>query len=179
MIKLKTKRQPREIMLGFIALGCVVFFFYTKFYKTKAALVVSSAGKITDLKKEISGNGAMLSELKAKVGALEETSKDTSKDDKPTRFLSELISEINARDSGIRVSQYSSHVIKVENSVLSLDLDLELESTFMDLATLIERLEEKYKFLEIKKLEITKVDDFLQKCKSSVSLSVYLDKERI
>ena len=151
---------------------------YTYGYKKKAKALADVREESTKLESDINGKKSLLSGLEAKIKAQNSVKKTVVKD-KPTRFLSELINEINAKENGVRVSRYSSREVVAENTIVSLSLDLELESTFLDLATMIERLEDKYKFLEIKRLETSKVDDFLQKCKSNMSLSIYLDKERI
>lgn len=161
----------------FIAVGALIFMYHTRFYKIKAAEVVDSVGKIATLKQEIQQDQSVISDLKVKVGDLNRKV-EQSANDKPTRYLSELINEINSKEGGVRVNSYSSKETPIESSIYAVILDLELESTFLDLATLIERLEEKYKFLEFKKVETTKTEDFLQKCKTNVTLSIYLDKER-
>jgi hypothetical protein len=178
MFKVKSKRQPREMAFMFVAVGSLIFMYHTRVYKPKALELVDSINKINTLKTEVEQNRGVIADLKIKVGDMDKKV-ELAQNDKPTRFLSELINEINSKDGGVRVNSYASRETPVENSIFAVNLDLELESSFLDLATLIERLEEKYKFLEFKKVDSTKVDDFLQKCMSNVSLSIYLDKEKL
>ncbi|MEZ4814451.1 MAG: hypothetical protein R3A80_04495 [Bdellovibrionota bacterium] len=177
MFKLKSKRHPREVAFMFVAVGAGLFMYHSRIYKPRSAELLSAVSKIDERKKEVSANKMLIGELKVKVGDLNKRV-EQAQNDKPTRFLSELINEINSKEGGVRVNSYTSQEKAVENSIYAVSLNLELESTFLDLATLMERLEEKYKFLEFKKVETTKVDDFLQKSLSKVSLSIYLDKER-
>ncbi len=178
MLKVKTKRQPRELVMMFAAIGSAVFMYVTRFYRPDNKTVLESVAKITARKQEVSANETLIADLKVKVGDITQKI-EQSQNEKPTRFLSELINEINARDTGVRVNSYTSRETPVESSIYAVNLDLELESSFLDLATMIERLEEKYRFLEFKKVDTKKATDFLQKCISNVSLSIYLDKERI
>ena len=175
MVKLKTKRQPREMLLAFVAVGSMSFLYFKKFYLVKSIQAVEQAARATDLKKDIASNEPVLADLQVRVGSMAKTS-DNAPAEKPTRFLSELLGEINSKESGVRVNSFITKENRVDANISSIGVDLTLESTFLDLSTLIERLEGKYKFLEFKKLETQKVDDFLQKCKSNVSLMIYLDK---
>lgn len=162
----------------FIAVAAGVFMYHTRLYKPRNTTLAETISKISSLKTEVGSNQGIIADLKIKVGDMNKKV-EQAQNDKPTRFLSELINEINSKDGGVRVNSYTSREQAVENSIYAVSLDLELESSFIDLATLIERLEEKYKFLEFKKVETSKVSDFVQKCTSTVSLSIYLDKERL
>ncbi len=177
MFKVKSKRQPREMVFMFVAVGAGMFMYHTRIYKPRAAALVAAATKIDTVKKEIQDNQTLIADLKIKVGDMDKKV-EQAQNDKPTRFLSELINEINAKEGGVRVNSYTTNEKAVESSIYAVDVSLELESTFLDLATLIERLEEKYKFLEFKRVETTKADEFLQKAMSKVNLSIYLDKGR-
>lgn len=176
MFKIKSKRKPSEMGMMFVVLAAGVYLYYKNIYKPRSAKLVDTAAKIESTKKEIQTDKAVIADLNLKVGDLE-SKVEQAQNDKPTRFLSELINEINAKEGGVRVNSYKSSEKAVERSIFAVNLDLELESSFLDLATMIERLEEKYKFLEFKKVETTKSDDYLQKSLSKVSLLIYLDKE--
>lgn len=178
MFRIKSKRPPREMGIMFVMSFAGLFFFHSRVYKPKSADLLASASKIDSGKAELKQNQALISDLKIKVGDLAKKV-EQAQNDKPSRFLSELLNEINSKDGGVRVNSYTSNERPVENSIYAVNLDLELESSFIDLAMLVERLEEKYKFLEFKKVETSKVDDFVQKSLSKVSLLIYLDKERI
>jgi hypothetical protein len=176
MFRIKSKRQPREMVIMFMMVSAALFLYKTRIYKPRAAQLLDSATKIDSVKSELQKNQTLIADLKTRVGAIE-TKVEQAQNDKPTRFLSDLINEINSKDGGVRVNSYRSSEKAVERSIFAVNLDLELESSFLDLATMIERLEEKYKFLEFKKVETVKSDDYLQKSLSKVSLLIYLDKE--
>lgn len=176
MFRIKSKRPPREMALVFFMVAVALFMYKTKIYKPRAALLLENANKIDAVKSELQSNQALIADLKTRVGAME-SKVEQAQNDKPTRFLSDLINEINSKEGGVRVNSYRSSEKAVERSIFAVNLDLELESSFLDLATMIERLEEKYKFLEFKKVETVKSDDYLQKSLSKVSLLIYLDKE--
>lgn len=175
MFKVKSKRPAREMGIMFVMVGAAIFMYHTRIFKPRSAALLAAASKIETVKKEIQGNQTLIADLKVKVGDIDKRV-EQAQNDKPTRFLSELINEINSKEGGVRVNSYTTQETAVESSIYAVNVNLELESTFLDLATLIERLEEKYKFLEFKKVETTKADEFLQKAMSTVNLSIYLDK---
>jgi len=166
------------MLFAFVAVAAISYLYYNKIYKIKSQQVIEKTARIDSLKGEVQSNETILTDLKARVGAMTKA-QENAPVDKPTRFLSDLINEINSKESGVTVTKFTTHETPIDNTILAVSLDLELESSFLDLATLVERLEDKYKFLEFKKIETVKVDDFVQKCKSDVSLSIYLNKERI
>jgi len=181
-VKGKLKLSQRErILAGGITLSLVVAT-YNLGYKSQQKEIASLQETLQVQETELQKKQETLRDLQTKSAVLEranQNEKQLGKYIEASKYMSNLLRQLGAEEgrADIHLRQIDIKETTKVNNLYRSSLQLEVESSFLALGRFLASLEKSDLLIEVKSLQLNRIDSELKRCQATIEVQGYFNGE--